>query len=172
MTRYLSRVPASEACDPIIHPFHSIHACQTHGSPSSGYASFDIIQMQSSYAQDRARTSENLEFLDLHLRLTPSSARTKSEWDVHYEFECPWKLTCISECRPATLQRSSIRTSFNLRKYFTFSERTVQIGPLRRTHHYAMASQTVGCISIFWFDSHRTYERDVTITIYFTHNLT
>ena len=114
MTRYLSRVPASEACDPIIHPFHSIHACQTHGSPSSGYASFDIIQMQSSYAQDRARTSENLEFLDLHLRLTPSSARTKSEWDVHYEFECPWKLTCISECRPATLQRSSIRTSFNL----------------------------------------------------------
>ena len=89
MTRYLSRVPASEACDPIIHPFHSIHACQTHGSPSSGYASFDIIQMQSSYAQDRARTSENLEFLDLHLRLTPSSARTKSEWDVHYEYECP-----------------------------------------------------------------------------------
>ena len=141
----LCRLVSKQA--PIIHPFHPIHARQTHGSQSSGYASFDIIQMQSSYAQDRARTSENLEFLDLHLRLTPSTARTKSEWDVHYEYECAWKLTCISECRPATLQRSSIRTSFNLRKYFTFSERTVQIGPLRRTHHYAMASQTVGCIA-------------------------
>lgn len=163
MTRYLSRVPASEACDPIIHPFHSIHARQTHGSPSSGYASFDSIQMQPSYVQDRARTSENLEFLDLHLRLTPSTARTKSEWDVHYEYECAWKLTCISECRPATLQRSSIRTSFHLRKDFTFSERTVQIGPLRRTHH---------CVSIFWFDLYVHTKRDLTITIYFTRNLT
>ena len=166
----LCRLVSKQA--PIIHSFHSIPARQTHGSPSSGYASFDSIQMQPSYVQDRARTSENLKFLDLHLRLTPSTARTKSEWDVHYEYECAWKLTCISECRPATLQRSSIRTSFNLRKYFTFSERTVQIGPLRRTHHYAMASQTVGCISIFWFDSHRTYETGCDDYYIFTRNLT